>query len=308
MSRFQIFSNGSKLTGALALVLTLGGCATAASGGPTNQAPVATTTAIATATLPPTATATSAPTAQASVIAVTSSIVTVGANSSGSATASCPSGEPLLGGGFIVEEGNDNTGISPDDSYPSSSSTWKVTASTLANSMDVRAIAVCLKANFTVTMQTAQTSNGGGTTTATCPSGSVVTGGGFTSGGGTNAASQPKGNAWQVVTGITFGGSANPTAYARCATQGLKAAGIKTKSKTAPNGSTVSNGAACSSGQYPVGGGYNGYLPGSDSFWRVFLNSPDTGQGTVSSGWQGEVASGEPSNPSFTISSICATH
>ena len=298
------------LIGILALTLALGGCvipSTATSTtGPTNQAPVATSLPTPLAT----ATATPAPKPQANVIGVFSSAVAVGSNSSGAATASCPSGEPLLGGGFIVrlDDANGEDGTVPDDSYPSSSTTWKVDVTTAASGIHVTTIAVCLKANFAAATKIVQTSNGGGDTTVVCPSGSAVTGGGFRSGGGTNAASKPSGNGWKISTGIPFGGSASPTAYAVCATQGLQAAGVKTATKTVADGTVTSNGAACSSGQYPVGGGYNGYLPGGDSFWRVFLNAPETGQGTISSGWMDEVHSGEPASSAFTVYSVCATH
>lgn len=238
------------------------------------------------ATVPPTATAspTSVP-AQANVVEVSSAIVSVGSNATGTASASCSSGDPLLGGGFIARLSGGNDGIAPTDSYPSAASTWTVGVSTLADTIQLTAIAVCLQANFAVTTQVAQASNSGPDTTVTCPSGSVLTGGGFRS-----------------------GGSATPTSYAVCATAGLKAATTQSQSKTVANGAVVSNGASCPSGQLPVGGGYNGYQPSSDTFWRVFLNSPETGQGTVSTGWMAQVHSGQFGSLAFTVYSVCATH
>jgi hypothetical protein len=299
------------LTGMLALVVVLGACSITASGGGSNQAPVATNTAAppATPTAPPAATATPTVAPQANVIGVFSNAVAVGSNSNGTASASCASGKPLLGGGFIVRlDGGGEDGIPPNGSYPSSGTTWTVNVSTLAGSVHVTAIAVCLQANFAATMQIVQASNGGPDTTVACPSGSALTGGGFRSGGGTNAASQPSGNGWKVSTGIPLGGSASPTAYAVCATQGLKSAGVQSQNKMVTNGTVTSNGASCPAGQYPVGGGYNGYTPTGDTFWRVFLNGPETGQGTISSGWMAEVHSGEPASSAFTVYSVCATH
>ncbi len=144
------------------------------------------------ATVPPTATAspTSVP-AQANVVEVSSAIVSVGSNATGTASASCSSGDPLLGGGFIARLSGGNDGIAPTDSYPSAASTWTVGVSTLADTIQLTAIAVCLQANFAVTTQVAQASNSGPDTTVTCPSGSVLTGGGFRSGGGRCGVSRP---------------------------------------------------------------------------------------------------------------------
>lgn len=295
----------------LALAVALGACSITAAGGGSSQTPVVTGTAAQSGapTLAPAATATPTVAPQANVVGVFSNAVAVGSNSSGSASASCPSGKPLLGGGFIVRlDGAGEDGIPPANSYPSSGATWTVSVSTLAGSVHLTAIAVCLQANFAATTQIVQASNGGPDTTVACPSGSALTGGGFRSGDGTNAASQPNGNGWKVSTGIPMGGSASPTAYAVCATQGLKAAATTSNTKTVANGTVTSNGAVCASGQYPVGGGYNGYTPGADTFWHVFLDSPDVGQGTISSGWMAEVDSGEPASSAFTVFSVCATH
>ncbi len=299
------------LVAVLALAMVIGACSiTGGTGSTSNQAPLATTTPTQASTPAPTASPTSAPAPQASVIGVFSNAVAVGGNSSGTASASCAGGKPLLGGGFIVrlDSASGEDGIPPDDSYPSSSTTWTVNVSTLASGVHVTAIAVCLQANFSVTTQAVHASNGGPDTTVSCPSGSALTGGGFRSGGGANAASQPSGNGWKISTGIPFGGSASPTVYAVCATQGLTSAGVQSNTKTVADGTVTSNGAGCPSGKYPVGGGYNGYLPSSDMFWHVFLNGPETGQGTISSGWMAEVHSGELASSAFIVYSVCATH
>jgi hypothetical protein len=304
----------ARLASALALALmlvALGACSVTASTASTT--PVATGSATAPAiqtAAPATATPTSGPAPHAQVIGEFSNIVAIGSNTTGSASASCPNGMPLLGGGFIARLANANgeDGVAPDDSYPSSSTTWKVDVTTLAGGVNLTAIAVCLQANFAATTTIVQNSNGGGDTTVACPSGAALTGGGFRSGGGTNTASQPNGNGWRIATGVPFGGSASPTVYALCATQGLHAAATQSATKTVANATVTSNGSGCPSGQYPVGGGYNGYPNSSDQFWRVFLNGPDTGQGTISSGWMAEVHSGELSPSAFTVYSVCATH
>src|SRR5579863_1291348 len=204
----------------LALCIALGACSITA---PSVLQPTATGTPSTPATTPSTTgtpQATASPTAvpaQASVVEVSSQIVSVGSDSTGTASASCASGNPLLGGGFIART-TSNDGMAPTDSYPSATSTWTVDVTTEAGAVQLTAIAVCLQANFTVTTQVAQATNGGPDTTVNCPSGAVLTGGGFRSGGGTNVASQPSGNGWKVSTAIPFGGSASPTAYTVCAT------------------------------------------------------------------------------------------
>ncbi len=241
-------------------------------GGPGAPPPTASPKAPATATTIP----------HASVIGQFGHAAAVSANSSGTASSSCPNGWPMVAGGFIVrlDTSNGLVTLAPDESYPSSSTTWTVHVSTLADSAYVTAIAVCLQANFPVMMQTVQNSNGGPTTTVSCPTGSTLTGGRFRSGGGTTVASQPSGTGWQISTGAPFGGSATPVAFALCATQGLHVGSVQSMTKTVANGSVTVSGASCPSGQYPVGGGYNGYLPSGDSFWRVDLNGPDTGRGS----------------------------
>jgi hypothetical protein len=79
--------------------------------------------------------------------------------------------------------------------------------------------------------------------------------------------------------------------YAVCATQGLKAAGVKIATKTVADGTVTANVASCPSGHYPVGGGYNGYLLGGDTFWRIFLNGLRRGMVSYRpAGWPRSIA------------------
>ncbi len=307
MPRSTIRLGVAGLASAVALAIVVGACSLTIGGATTSLHVSSTPSPGATATPNPTATA--LPQVQVQVIGEFSNAVAVGANTTGTATATCPNGMPLLSGGFIIrlDNANGEDGIPPNDSYPSASTTWKVAVSTQAGSVHLTAIAVCLKASFAVTTQIVHSSNGGGDTTVACPGGTTLTGGGFQSGGGTNAGSLPNGNGWKISTGVPFGGSANPTVYALCAT-GLSAGSVQPATKTVANGSVTANGAGCPADQYPVGGGYNGYLPGSDSFWHVFLNAPETGQGTISSGWMTEVHSGQLAASAFTVYSVCDKH
>src|SRR5262249_75535 len=99
MTRRSAALRSTCLTGIMALNVVMGAWSITVAGGassPSNQAPVATSTPTQVATQAPTASATSTPTPQANVIGGYSNAVAVGANSSGTASVSCPNGEPLL--------------------------------------------------------------------------------------------------------------------------------------------------------------------------------------------------------------------
>jgi hypothetical protein len=214
----------------------------------------------------------------------------------------------LAGGGYNIQLDSTTSqdGVPPTDSVPLNGFAWTVNVTAHAIGLHVTAFAVCLDPDFPVVIETVKASSSGPDASVACPTGSILTGGGFTSGEGTNVASQPDGNGWKVSTAIPSGGSATSTAFALCATKGLKAGSVQLQTKTVAKGTVATNNVGCPPGQYPVGGGYNGYSPTGDMFWHVFLNGPDTGQGFVSSGWMAEVHSGLPADSAFTVYSICA--
>jgi hypothetical protein len=259
----------------------------------------------------PQPTATATPAAQATVIGVTGTVVAV-TSQYGSATAACPAGEPLLSGGFIAHyDANPNgAGPAPTENYPLSATTWKVTVRTLGNPTHLTAIAVCLQANFPVTIQVAQSAGSGNTASVACPTGTALTGGGFQSATAPDVYSQPNGNGWQVDQEFINQGNANPTAYALCASQGLTAASVQQASASVGVQQDATSGAKCPQGQLPVGGGYNGYHNSVDVEWDVYHAGPNfVGQSSnVSSGWTADAHNGEMSTESFVVYVICATH
>ncbi|HKD75595.1 MAG TPA: hypothetical protein VKB76_08880, partial [Ktedonobacterales bacterium] len=129
------------------------------------------------------ATATPKSAAQVQVTqAVNSLSIANSSASDGSVTATCPSGTVLLGGGYSFT-GDDNAKQSfMLASYPAGTNTWTVTETNpqAGGAMTLYAYAECLKASFNVTTQIqSATSGSNGTGTASCPGGTILTGGGF---------------------------------------------------------------------------------------------------------------------------------
>jgi hypothetical protein len=291
-----------RLMSAAAIAVALGACGAGAGSLTLAPSPSATNTAT---PVPPTAT----PAPQAQVIAIYSKPVAVAGGQTGSVTASCPSGTVLVSGGFISQLNSGGTqGWVAQESYPVSTTKWKVSVANLSTDLHLTAIAVCLKASFAASMQivksTASMSTNDGTLTkVACPQGSVLTGGGFQAADGLSASSQPSGNGWQTLTGRLFNGT--PTVYAICATQGLRAGSIHQATKTLGPHSTGSNSGGCAKGQLPVGGGYNGYGASADTVWNVFINRPNADNGAVSTGWKVEVDNAQYDAANLTVYTVC---
>ncbi len=300
----------SCLASAAAVAVVLGAC----SGGTTSATAVSSVTSITatnTPVPPPTATATAVAVAQASVVSESSNPVPV-TGQYGSVTASCPSGVPLLSGGFIAHYDVNPTGPgpAPTESYPLSNSTWKVTIRAFGATAHVTAIAVCLRASYPATIQIVKSSAVGNVASVQCPAGTALTGGGFQSATAPDVYSQPDGNGWKVEEAFINQNNGNPTVYALCASQGLKAASVQQANKTVGANQSSSNGAKCPQGQLPVGGGYNGYSPSVDTSWTVWHSGPNViGQGSIiSSGWNVDVNNGEMVSENFIVYLICDTH
>jgi hypothetical protein len=144
-------------------------------------------------------------------------------------TATCAGGDVLLGGGWAV----DDFLAFVTSSYPSSATAWTVTAHDEgqdggSHAFTITAYAECLHGNFSpgISAVSATPSIPKDSTyhekTVNCPSGSVVTGGGFrgTNGTGENI---PAANGWTAGLGVQLGSSASPSLYALCATAHLSA-------------------------------------------------------------------------------------
>jgi len=213
-----------------------------------------------------------------------------------SAYASCPSGQQLLGGGYLLD-GNlvASTPIAVTENYPSSGTTWKVTVdSTSAKSTDqiagtvIIALAYCFTTpniQLNMTTVTANTTAAPPATsgpdivirtaagTATCRAGEVLTGGGFQiqnpalhQGDGYNAyitTESPNAalrlTGWQVniISPNTI--TAGATVYARCAGSYFTAGSVASLQLPSPFPPVASEPATvfCPANTFTTAGGYS---------------------------------------------------
>lgn len=196
------------------------------------------------------------------------SVSHIAQGSAGSTSASCVSGEQMLGGGYYVEDTNEI--YTADASYPSAQNTW--TATIFNNStatMNLWAYAICLQANFAASVQivhTSQSLTAGAADTAvsvTCPGGIASSGGGYQA-----ATPSPSGlanvfvdgsqgypggwraNIWPRFTNVTF------TTYALCPTLNLTGGNINQQAITVPASGSNQTSLGCASGQVLTGGGF----------------------------------------------------
>lgn len=222
--------------------------------------PIASTTSTSTSTgSVPTATATTPPPALQVVSASQSGKDATAAQLS--ATATCPTGAPLVSGGYMLQMGSSSQLITISANYPSAANAWTATELNpqSGGSVTLTAFADCMQATPAVatTLVTAN-SDGNGNATASCASGQTLTGGGFNqtpNGSNVIAASYPVANSWQTAQLSTVQHHTY-TAYAVCATSGLASASLAMAGATVPNNKTGSAAATCPGGQILVGGGY----------------------------------------------------
>ena len=176
-------------------------------------------------------------------------------------TVSCPSGGVLLGGGYAV----DDPLAFVSSSFPASATVWSITAHDEgqdggSHAFTVTAYAECLTANF---------SAGVSAVTATptiphdlalhnasvnCPSGSVVTGGGFRGSPGSDQ-NAPIIGGWTVDIGFPNGSPTSPTIYALCSAQHLSAAGQPSVTAHPDMGTGTDVTVGCPAGALLAGGG-----------------------------------------------------
>ncbi len=256
----------------------------------------------------PTKTSTPAPSAQMTAVTVVQSVANSGASGPVTATASCPSGQVMLSGGYALTGGANVQPAAVQEDYPASTSAWTVTVlnTTVGGSLTLTVYADCPHANFAVTTQivanpqTVPNDASLHTLSAMCPAGTSVTGGGYRDSG---FGSGPTGNGWQA-TYIPRGENPPATArlYAVCASSALQAAAPATTTQPVAQGATGSATVACPAGQLQVGGGY-GYS-GTPSF--AYTDAPTSGF----AGWQIQLADqGIPGGPggagTLTASAVC---
>jgi hypothetical protein len=264
-----------------------------------------------------------------------SSVATVGAT--------CPSGEQLIGGGFTAAIGTGPVAVT--DSYPSSPNTWTVTAhSGPGVSGSLVAVAYCFT---TPNVQLSLSTVIGNTIvnsppspipaqltfvapgTATCPRGSVLTGGGYhevvpvasqaytpyvsTEGPSPNSTGQPTG--WQTtLTYVDTVTAPTATVFAICARSYFTQGTIVT-ANIAPVGKQQTGDVQCPPKTFTSGGGYS-LQQSTPTPWpyTVYSSFSDVKTEVISPnrrltvydaiGWHSDVTT-PPNSPTFTMSANC---
>ena len=133
-------------------------------------------------------------------------------------------------------------------------------------------------------------------TTATCPSGTVVTGGGFMVNVGVLVYTQLKGgNGWTAYGKNNTGSSQNLIVYAICLSYPSATTTQVMASKSVNGGDAATETAVCPAGSVVTGGGYTGKMDGS--LWTYFA-------GVSGNGWQVS-AKNTGSTTTFNIYAVC---
>jgi hypothetical protein len=205
-----------------------------------------------------------------------------------SVSASCQPGEQLLGGGFSSSNLFEYAATIAA-SYPSSATTWTVTAAAPSSYFDVEAAANCLPAMVPFNIQVVRAAGTTGAT-VTCPQGTVLLSGGAQSSQPMDV-SQPQGNGWMAASA-----RASTQVYALCtARHGLRSQVVtsvfnahSSSHNYAPGGGSVT----CPAGWIATGGGFVG---GGD------LIVGSQAMGSAFAGWS-VVAGGEAD---VTIAGVC---
>jgi hypothetical protein len=200
---------------------------------------------------------------------------------------SCKPGEQMLGGGFRSSDLFEYDAYI-EASYPSSATTWTVTASAPNSYFDVEADVYCLPATVPLGIQIVRAT---GTTVGrvVCPQGTVLLSGGSQSSQPIGV-SHPQSNGW-----MSASVSASIQVYALCASSHVLRGQVVTSVFNAHSSSHSyvpgSGGVACPAGQVATGGGFEGE--------DLIVGSYTTG--SAFAGWS--VAAGGDAD--VTISAVC---
>jgi hypothetical protein len=198
-----------------------------------------------------------------------------------SATATCPQGTALIGGGYQLHLANHQQFIYLRSNYPSAANAWTVTEGNpqSGGAVTLTTDAYCLSTtNVTLTFTTVSAqSKQNGTGIASCPAGTVVVGGGYKQltaiGSGWVTASYPANNGWQVG-GPPQQNGVNPfTTYALCASKPLTIPSIATANTAVANNTDGQAAASCPQADYLVGGGF------STSVGALYIGEGDQASG-----------------------------
>ncbi|MBN1439024.1 MAG: hypothetical protein JW929_06390 [Anaerolineales bacterium] len=136
-----------------------------------------------------------------------------------------------------------------------------------------------------------------GSTTAVCPAGTVVTGGGFSTGTDVLVYTQAKnGNGWVAVAKNNFGADRTLTVYAECLTYPSASTVMVDNTVSVNAGSYASQTAVCPAGSVVTGGGYTSSPDGS--MW-VYANWQ------VGNNWQVSERNYGGSPKTFHVYAVC---
>jgi hypothetical protein len=142
--------------------------------------------------------------------------------------------------------------------------------------------------------------DGTGNKTAECPSGSVVTGGGFNANTNIHMYTQlMSGNGWTVFAKNNAGTPQNVIVYAICLSLPSTSSAQKYQSVSVlGGGGQTTNKVDCNAGTYVVGGGFNGKINGT--LWTFF--SAQSGNS-----WSVTTKNYDPANTTFGAYAVCLT-
>ncbi len=193
---------------------------------------------------------------QALVITQVLAQVDVAAQSIGEATVECPAGSVVLSGGYAT------TYTMPVFTSMMYGNGWDVAAqNTTDEPGTINAYALCLQTDSATTSVVYQEgmlpANGTGNAQATCPEGTIVTGGGYSSSPMTIPfASEPEGNGWVIANTNLYDTEAPVNVYAVCLS-GISGTISVPSSQTAleVNGYGIAA-TGCPEGSFLVGGGF----------------------------------------------------
>jgi hypothetical protein len=209
-------------------------------------------------------------------------VTTIHGGSTGSVTAACPAGTVATGGGFNV-----NTDVLVYTQAKNGNGWTAVAKNNSGGDRTLRVYAECLTypGASTTQVENNKTINAGsyGSETATCPAGSVVTGGGFTSaanGSMWTYATWQNGNGWQVSEKNTGGAATLFHVYAVCLSGTPLTSDKVTATGSIPAGGNASVQVACPAGKVATGGGWGlsdnevPFFSGfSSGYWRVYVHN-----------------------------------
>jgi hypothetical protein len=207
------------------------------------------------------------PASNASIIQRHGSAVTVNPGSSATSSVSCEGKEQIVGGGYYISGAKGSASVS----YPGSLTSWISTLHNTTNkTQQISAFVNCLQANFSIRSKlvigTGEDVNAAGeskalTAIAQCPSGSILTGGGYLTetfqGTIDSSAPDKNQNQWLVVAHTTGSGSMKVQSFAICATAHLTAIYPRLHTNfTIPAGKDASSTYSCPENALLTSGGY----------------------------------------------------